>query len=65
VLEGVAEEVTDAALLERYAEAYDAKYSIRPDTGDASTVTYALRPRAAFTWLESEYPASALRWRFA
>lgn len=63
VLEGVAVEVTDAALLERYADAYDAKYSFRPDTGDASTVTYMLRARAAFTWLESEYVGSALRWR--
>jgi hypothetical protein len=63
VLEGVAEEVADAALLARYVEAYDAKYQFRLDTSDAATVTYALRPRVAFTWLERDFTGSALRWR--
>ena len=62
VLEGMAEEVTDAALLGRYIEAYDAKYQFRLDTSDTSTVTYALRPRVAFTWLERDFTGSALRW---
>ena len=64
VIEGVAVETRDAALLARYADAYDAKYAFRPDTADASDVTYALRPSIAFTWLETDFPNSATRWSF-
>jgi len=63
-LEGVAEDVTDAALLARHADAYAAKYQFRPSTDDAPTVTYMLRPRAAFTWLARDFPSSVLRWRW-
>ena len=64
VLEGEPREATDADLLALYADAYDAKYAIRPDTSGAETVTYALRPSVAFTWLESDYLNSATRWSF-
>ena len=64
VLEGEPREATDAALLALYADAYDAKYAVRPDASDAATVTYALRPSVAFTWLESDYLNSATRWAF-
>ena len=64
VLEGEPREVADAALLALYADAYDAKYAFRPNTSDAATVTYALRPSVAFTWLESDYLNSATRWSF-
>ena len=64
VIEGVAAELRDAALLARYADAYEAKYAFRPDTSDVATATYALRPAVAFAWLESDFPASATRWTF-
>lgn len=64
ILEGVAEEVTDGAVLARYADAYEAKYQFRPDPGDAGGVTYALRHQVAFAWLESDFPGSATRWQF-
>lgn len=50
ILEGVAEEMTDPALLARFAEAYEAKYRWRPDV--------------AFAWRESDFPHTATRWDF-
>ncbi|HYM15835.1 MAG TPA: pyridoxamine 5'-phosphate oxidase family protein [Dehalococcoidia bacterium] len=64
VLEGVAEVLTDAALLARYVEAYGAKYHVRPDPADAGNVTLALRPSVAFAWLERDFPNTATRWVF-
>ncbi|MBI5283526.1 MAG: pyridoxamine 5'-phosphate oxidase family protein [Chloroflexi bacterium] len=64
VLEGVAAEALDAALLAAYADAYDAKYGFRPDTADPATATYALRPAAVLTWLEADFPGTATRWTF-
>lgn len=64
VIEGVAEEVTDSSTLELYADAYDAKYDFRPDTGSARSLTYVLRPRVAFAWKETDFPGGATRWRF-
>ncbi len=64
VLEGEPREATDAQLLARYVDAYDAKYAFRPNTSDTATVTYALRPSVAFTWLESDFRATATRWSF-
>jgi pyridoxine/pyridoxamine 5'-phosphate oxidase len=64
ILEGVAVEATDPQLLAEFTEAYHAKYQFRPDTSDASNVTYALRPRVAFAWLERDFPGGATRWQF-
>ncbi len=64
ILEGAVVELTDATTLARFVDAYDAKYAIRPDTADAENVTYALRPRVAFTWLERSFIESAARWSF-
>jgi PPOX class probable F420-dependent enzyme len=64
ILEGVVEEVADGAALERFADAYEAKYAFRPDPGEAGSVTYALRPRVAQTWREADYPLTAARWIF-
>ncbi|MGH2390465.1 MAG: pyridoxamine 5'-phosphate oxidase family protein [Chloroflexota bacterium] len=65
VLEGEVEEVSDRPVLDRFADAYHAKYQFRPNTADAAQVVYRLRPRTAFTWGEKDYPQSALRWDFA
>lgn len=64
ILEGEVQEVTDRALLERYADAYDAKYQFRPDPDEPGSLTYALRPRVVFAWLESDFIGSATRWHF-
>ena len=63
ILEGVAEEVTDAALRTRVGEAYAAKYA--EGTGGDENPLYALRPRVAFAWLERDFPRTATRWLIA
>jgi pyridoxine/pyridoxamine 5'-phosphate oxidase len=63
-LEGTVEEVDDSETLQRFVEAYDVKYQIRPDTNDAADGVYRLRPRTAFTWLERDFPQTAARWQF-
>jgi pyridoxine/pyridoxamine 5'-phosphate oxidase len=64
ILEGAVEEVTNPALLARFAEAYEAKYQFSPDTTNPQDATYALRPRVAFTWRERDFVESAARWTF-
>jgi PPOX class probable F420-dependent enzyme len=64
IVEGAAEEITDPALLARFADAYDAKYQFRPDTSDPDQAIYALHPRVAFAWREADFPGGATRWRF-
>jgi PPOX class probable F420-dependent enzyme len=58
ILEGVVETI---ALEAHMADAYEAKYDYRPGgEGD----WYALRPRVALAWLESDYPRTATRFSF-
>ncbi len=64
IAEGVAEEVTDASSLARFADAYESKYQFRPDTRNPAQVVYVVQPRLAFTWQESDFVESATRWRF-
>jgi PPOX class probable F420-dependent enzyme len=64
ILEGTAEEITDPVLLEQFAEAYQSKYQFRPGIQDTKNVTYALRVRVAFSWLEADFPGGATRWQF-
>jgi hypothetical protein len=64
ILEGVAEEENDVAQLTRFADAYDAKYHVRPDIQDRENVTYAVLPQTAFGWLERDFPGGATRWKF-
>ncbi len=63
ILEGTAEEITDPELLARFADAYEAKYQIRPVT-DGSAPIYGLRPRVVHAWLEQDFPRTATSWRF-
>ncbi len=65
ILEGAVHEVTDAARLARFIDAYEAKYRFRPEPHDVANAVYALRPRVAFAWREQDFPVSATRWRFA
>ena len=64
ILEGVAAEITDVDQLALFAVAYDVKYQFRPDIHDLKNVTYAVRPRIAFGWLEADFPGGATRWQF-
>jgi hypothetical protein len=63
ILEGTLERVGDAAVLARFADAYDAKYGIRMDTTDPDYAVYRLWARAAYAWREQDFPRSATRWR--
>ncbi len=64
ILEGVAEEVSDRTVLQRFAEVYDRKYDwkINIDVGGI----YAVRPRVAFGILEdtSDDTDCLTRWEF-
>lgn len=64
IIEGAVEQVADQALLERYADAYNAKYAFRPDPDDPDGLAFAVRPRVAFAWLERDFPNTATRWIF-
>ncbi len=64
ILEGAAEQVRDPALLQRFVDAYDAKYHVRPDVSAGGPGIYRLRPRTAYAWLERDFPQTATRWSF-
>lgn len=63
ILEGKVAEEHDRETLVRFADAYDAKYSHRPNPDDRDPF-YVLRPQVAHTWRESDYPRTATRWIF-
>lgn len=65
ILEGRVEEVADPAHRRQLSASYEQKYGtgMEPE-GPVDVVIYALRPHLAHTWLESDFPASAIRWRF-
>ncbi len=65
IIEGVAEEVMDEASLDAVDAAYRAKYGMGVGEAGDGAAWYALRPRAAYTWLERDFPNTATRWRFA
>jgi hypothetical protein len=63
IVEGVAREITNEALLGRLAAPYLAKYKpwkLDPDMGPV----YAVRPRVAFAMCEKRFIEAATRWRF-
>ena len=70
ILEGVTEELTDAALVEQVVTAYEAKYHWKLDPGD---LPYAFRPQVAFGWQSDDdgldggsiFRGTATRWQFS
>ena len=67
ILEGAVEEVTDLLVLQRFADAYAAKYQIQVNLAAyarRANPIFVLRPRVAYAWLESDYPGGATRWQF-
>lgn len=64
ILEGTAERpALDAALRDRVAGAYAAKYAMKPDDLPGPTGWYVLHPATAFAWQERDFPRTATRWR--
>ncbi len=64
VLEGIAEKVTDPALVGQFGEAYRGKYE--EDVNTDQFPVYAVRPRVAFAFISDpdQWAKSATRWRF-
>ncbi len=68
IIEGVAEETSDTALIDRINDAYGPKY----EWERRMPSYYAVRPRVAFAWLcrgggpasEKDFQGSATRWKF-
>jgi PPOX class probable F420-dependent enzyme len=58
ILEGEVELPDDPDLQARVADAYEEKYRHRPPR------LFAMRPRVAQTWTESDFPRNATRWVF-
>jgi nitroimidazol reductase NimA-like FMN-containing flavoprotein (pyridoxamine 5'-phosphate oxidase superfamily) len=61
IVEGSAEEVKDAAVLERFAAAYVKKYKMDPRS--MGEPIFTVRPKTVFGLIEKSFPTSATRWR--
>lgn len=59
ILEGEAQAVSKAALLERLSEEYLAKYAVRLEGGPV----FEVRPAKVLAWREKDFPSSATRFR--
>jgi PPOX class probable F420-dependent enzyme len=64
ILEGEIVEVEAEDELERFADAYEAKYDFRPSVGADRDPVFRLRPATGYTWEEKDYPGTAARWLF-
>jgi len=64
ILEGSVEEISDRKALDALAVAYGEKYTLEIKFEDPGSVVYALAPKRAFAWRESDYPESATRFSF-
>ena len=64
IVEGVAEVTRDAALLARFADAYDEKYAFRPE-GMEGTGVFRVPPKVVLAWREQDFPNTATRFTFA
>jgi len=61
IVEGSAEEVKDAAVLERIAAAYLKKYKMDPRS--MGEPIFLMRPKTVFGFIEKSFPKSATRWK--
>ena len=64
IVEGSAELVTDAELLQRLGEDYTTKYEFEVSFTSGRGLT-AVHPRVAYAWREESFPATATRFEFA
>jgi hypothetical protein len=66
MFEGTPEPLRDAALLGRFADAYETKYNWRMDPRDPDTPVFSLRPESVVAWDAGDSLAeTATRWRLA
>jgi hypothetical protein len=61
IVEGFAEELKDAAALERVAAAYVKKYKMDPRS--MGEPIFVVRPKTVFGLIEKSFPKSATRWK--
>ena len=61
IVEGTAEEVNAAALLERVAGAYKKKYKMDPRS--MKEPIFGVQPKTVFAFIEKSFPQSATRWK--
>jgi PPOX class probable F420-dependent enzyme len=64
ILEGHAERVADAGLLQRLSEDYSRKYAYDVTFTPDGRGLLAVRPHAAYAWREPDFPTSATRFTF-
>lgn len=64
IVEGMAARVSSPEMVERFAEAYAAKYAEETDTNQFAV--YSIRPQVVFATISdaADYPGTATRWRF-
>jgi pyridoxine/pyridoxamine 5'-phosphate oxidase len=62
ILEGMVLRVSDTAVLERFVDAYDAKYGFRPDPSNPTQGVYRLQLERAFAWTEADFLKTPTRW---
>jgi Pyridoxamine 5'-phosphate oxidase len=63
MLEGRVEIGVDADLLNRFLDAYEVKYALRPDLNALNGAVYRVRPRVVLAWLERDFPRTATRFQ--
>jgi nitroimidazol reductase NimA-like FMN-containing flavoprotein (pyridoxamine 5'-phosphate oxidase superfamily) len=61
IVEGLATQVEDAAVLERVAIAYTKKYKMDPRS--MGEPIFIVRPRMVFGFIEKSFPKTATRWK--
>jgi general stress protein 26 len=62
VVEGIAELVSDAAILKQFGDLYQKKYDW--NMKDFAEPIYVVLPRVAFGLFEKKFMGSATRWKF-
>ena len=62
ILEGMAEEVTNRAMMKPIDEAYARKYKMRLSDAPGEMLLVRLRPRVVLAWTEKEFASSPTRW---
>ncbi len=65
MVEGVAETVTDASVVQRVAEIYAPKYNLPGALAEMQGgLVFVVAPRFVWAWLEADFPTTATRWDF-
>jgi hypothetical protein len=62
MLEGRAWEVTQPSRRAAFDDAYFAKYAVRLADVPGEVSVWAVRPRVALAWQETDFPGTATRW---